>query len=318
MPKTSNTETSEHIVACLQLAILIEINAPKPGNVQPNANFQKTSYQHFLASAVAATSGFKTAAIQGIRAAEGKIKLSQIGIGTIIKNTIQRISNWQHDGNTLLGTITLLIPIAAAAGKTVRENNTFNLQKLRKNIQATTAATTPEDAVAFYEAIAIAKPGGLNRTPKFDATEPSAKQELLQTRTTLYDVFKISAKYDSIAKEWTTDYTIAFDTALPYLQKELEAESTINNAIVHTFLRILAKNPDTLIARKMGWKKAAEISNQARRILELGGLKTEKGKNALLSFDRNLRDSTNKLNPGTTADITATTLALHILNGYRP
>jgi triphosphoribosyl-dephospho-CoA synthase len=319
LPRISNTETAEHVAACLQLAILIEINAPKPGNVHQNANFHKTYYEHFLASAVATAPSFKTATTQGIKVAENKISLSQIGIGRIIKDAVKRINTWQHGGNTLLGTIILLSPIAVAAGKTLKENNnTFDLQKIRKNIRAVTTATTPEDAAALYEAIDIAKPGGLNKAPKFDATNPSSKQELLKTHTTLFDVFKISAKYDSISNEWTNNYPILFNTGLPFLKKQVETKNSINNAVVHTFLKILAENPDTLIIRKVGQKKAKEISNQARQILQLGGLKTRKGKKALATFDENLRDTENKLNPGTTADLITATLALHILSGYRP
>jgi triphosphoribosyl-dephospho-CoA synthase len=319
LPKTSNTETAEHVAACLQLAILLEISAPKPGNVHRNANFHKTNYEHFLASVVAIAPSFKTAAMQGIRVAERKISLSQVSIGRIIKGAIERINIWQHGGNTLLGTVILLSPIAVAAGKTLKENNnTFDLQKLRKNIKVVTTATTPEDAAALYEAIDTAKPGGLNKAPKFDATKPSSKQELLETHTTLFDVFKISAEYDSVSNEWINNYPIVFDTGLPFLKKELETKNSINNAVVHAFLKILAENPDTLIARKIGWKKAKEISNQARQILQLWGLKTKRGKDALATFDKNLRDPENKLNPGTTADLITATLALHILSGYRP
>jgi triphosphoribosyl-dephospho-CoA synthase len=319
LPKTSNAETEEHVAACLQLAILLEINAPKPGNVHRNANFHKTNYEQFLASAVAAVPSFKIATMQGVKVAERKISPSQVGLGRIIKDVIERINAWQHGGNTLLGTIILLSPIAVATGKTLKENkNTFDLQKLRKNIKAIVTATTPEDAVTLYEAIDIAEPGGLNKAPKFDATKPSSKQELLETHTTLFDVFKISAEYDSISNEWTNNYSTVFDTGLPFLKKELATKNNINDAIVHTFLKILAENPDTLIARKVGWKKAKEISDQARQILQLGGSRTNKGKDALAKFDEKLRDSENKLNPGATADLVTATLALHILNGYRP
>jgi triphosphoribosyl-dephospho-CoA synthase len=257
--------------------------------------------------------------MQGIRVAEGKISISQVGIGRIIKDAIKRISTWQHGGNTLLGTIILLSPIAVAAGKTLKENNNIiDLQKLRKNIKAAITATTPEDAVALYEAIDIAKPGGLNKVPKFDAAKPYAKQELRETHTTLFDVFEISREYDSISNELVNNYSIVFDTALPFLKRQLETQDSIYDSTVHTFLKILAEKPDTLIARKVGWKKARCISNQARQILQLGGLKTKKGRDALAEFDKNLRDSENKLNPGTTADLITATLALHILGGYRP
>ena len=319
MPRISNAETAEHVAACLQLAILLEINAPKPGNVHRNANFRKTNYEDFLASAVAATPSFKVAAMQGINIAERKISLSQIGVGRIIRDAIERISAWQHGGNTLLGTVTLLLPIAAAAGKTLKENkNIFDLGKLRKNIKTIVTATTPEDATAFYEAIDVARPGGLNKVPKFDATNSSSKQELLETCTTLFDVFRISAEYDSVSNEWIKNYPIVFNMGLPFLKEELKQKNNINDAVVQTFLKLLAENPDTLIARKVGWKKAKEISDQARQILQSGGLKTKRGKDALALFDESLRDSENKLNPGTTADLTTATLALHILSGYRP
>lgn len=319
MPEPSNIETAEHVAASLQLAILLEINAPKPGNVHPNTNFQKTNYEQFLASAVAAAPSFKKAAMRGVKLAEDKINPSQAGIGRVIKDAVERIDAWQHGGNTLLGTVILLAPIAVAAGKTLKENGrTLDMHKLRKNIKTIITATTPEDAVALYEAIDAAKPGGLNKAPKFDATEPSSKQKLLKTRTTLLDVLKISAHYDSIANELTNNYPIVFDTGLIWLRKELETKNNTNTAVVHTFLKILAETPDTLIARKVGPKKAEKISLQARQILQLGGLKTKKGRSALSTFDKELRDSDNKLNPGTTADLITATLALHILSGYRP
>ncbi len=84
------------------------------------------------------------------------------------------------------------------------------------------------------------------------------------------------------------------------------------------FLKLLSEIPDTLIARKAGSVKAEEISHQALQVLEFGGLSTQEGREALAELDKNLRDSENKLNPGTTADLVTATLALHILSGYRP
>jgi triphosphoribosyl-dephospho-CoA synthase len=301
------------------LAILLEVNAPKPGNVHRNANFHKTNYEHFLASAVAVAPSFKTATARGILVAKGRINPAEVGVGRIIKDAVERVNIWQHGGNTLLGTAILLSPMAVAAGKTLKENDgIFDLTKQRASMKTIVIATTPEDAVALYEAIDIAKPGGLNKAPKFDATEASSKQKILETHTTLFEVFKISAEYDSVSSEWVNDYHIVFDVGYPLLRKELQTRNNINTAIVHTFLKLLSEVPDTLVARKAGLTKAEEISCQARHVLELGGLNTIDGKKALAELDKNLRDSENKLNPGTTADLITATLALHILGGYRP
>ena len=319
MHEISKRDVAEHVASCLQLAILLEINAPKPGNVNRRSNFQNTKYEHFLASAVAIAPSFKTATTRGILVAEGRLRYASVSIGKIIKDAVEKSNSWQHGGNTLLGTILLLSPIAVGAGKTLRENDgILHLAKLRTNMESVTTSTTPEDAVAVYEAIDIAKPGGLNKVPNFDATEPSSKQKILKTRTTLFDLFVISANYDSIASEWVNNYPLVFDYGVPFLREEVKRRDNINEAIVHTFLKLMSENPDTLIARKAGLTKAREISQRARQALDQGGLSTRNGKEALTKLDRNLRDPKNNLNPGTTADLTTATLALLILSGYRP
>ena len=85
-----------------------------------------------------------------------------------------------------------------------------------------------------------------------------------------------------------------------------------------SYLKILSRVPDSLISRKFGSSKAEEISFRAKKILERGGIITERGKRELILFDQRLRNNKNKINPGTTADLTASTLAISILNGYRP
>jgi len=92
---------------------------------------------------------------------------------------------------------------------------------------------------------------------------------------------------------------------------------SLNAAIIHTFLKVLAERPDTFISRKVGLEKARAISEDAKNILALGGAVTPKGRESLLLFDKKLREYGNNYNPGTTADITAATIALVLLNGYR-
>jgi triphosphoribosyl-dephospho-CoA synthase len=89
-------------------------------------------------------------------------------------------------------------------------------------------------------------------------------------------------------------------------------------AVVHTYLKILSEYPDTFIARKAGIEKAWQVSADAKRALELGGLETQDGRKSIFELDSRLREYENRLNPGTTADLTAAALALCTLNGYRP
>jgi len=312
------TKTSHQVSSCLQLAILLEVSAyPKPGNVHRTADFQGTRYEHFLASAVAVASHFKHAAEQGISVCHGKLCPEEVEIGRIIKEAVLDVNAWQHGGNTLLGSIILLVPMAVAAGMTFIQGK-FSVVKMREHLKQIIESTTPLDAVNAYDAIEIAKPGGLGKAPRLDVSDASSKKKILDENISLFEVFKISAPWDSISSEWVKNYPVTFDIGYPYLSKQLKETRDVNTATVHTFLKILSKVPDTLIARKTGLAKARVVSKQAEHVLEMGGLTTSKGRRLLLELDKKLRDPKHQLNPGTTADLTSATLALAILNGYRP
>jgi len=309
---------AQYIQRCLQLAIILEVSADKPGNVNLVVDFEGTRVEHFLASSVAAGPSFYEAAQRGIEIAEKKRKLSEAGLGELIKWGIKDIDEWQHGGNTLLGTIMLFAPLAVAAGMTPTDDK-YNMgyAVLRRNMDAVIKASTAQDSVAVYEAIDIAKPSGLNGAPDLSVKTQDSKQRLIKENVTLHQVFKIASGYDDICSEWIKNFPITFDLAYPYLQNELKHKD-LNSAIVNSFLKVLATHPDTFISRKVGEAKAQEVSNGAKEILELGGTESQKGKEALIAFDKKLRKAGNDYNPGTTADITAAALALTTLSGYRP
>ncbi len=81
------TEKADYISRCLELAILFEVSGyPKPGNVHRTADFPGTTFEHYLASAVAITPSFRKVAEQGIRVSRGEIESSELGIGNVIKD----------------------------------------------------------------------------------------------------------------------------------------------------------------------------------------------------------------------------------------
>ena len=311
-------EKAKHISKCLELAILLEVSAAKPGNVNFTVGFEGTRVEHFLASAVAAAPSFEEAANRGIAVSEKKLSVNDVGMGQIIKKCAVDINAWQKGGNTILGTVILFMPIAVAAGMTpVKGNFDLDFSHLRENLKLAVESTTPEDALHLYEAIDIAKPSGLNGAPDLDVHDPHSKERILKENVSLYEVFKIAAGYDDVCSEWVNNYPITFNLAYPYLSEQLKSRA-LNTAIVHTFLKVLSEHPDTFIARKVGYEKACEISLDAKKVMELGGVETSNGRKSLREFDRKLRESANLLNPGTTADITAAALALCTLSGYRP
>lgn len=311
-------EKAKHISKCLEMAILFEVSANKPGNVSFVVGFEGTRVEHFLSSAVAAAPSFEEAARRGIAVANGKLSISDVGMGQLMKDCVADIDAWQKGGNTLLGTVMLFIPIAVAAGMTpMKGDSDFDLQRLRENIKLAVESTTAEDAVHLYDAIGIAKPSGLNGAPDLDVKDSRSKERLLKEHVSLFEVFKIAAGYDDVCYEWVNNYPITFDMAFPYLMDQLK-RNCLNTAIIHAFLKVLSERPDTFISRKVGLEKTREVSADAKMVLELGGMETQEGRASILMFDKKLRKSGNNYNPGTTADITAATLALCTLSGYRP
>jgi triphosphoribosyl-dephospho-CoA synthase len=314
----TNKEKTQHISKCLQLAILLEVSAEKPGNVNFASSFEGTICQHFLASAVASGPWFQEAARRGVSVEDNKLAINDVGLGQLIKFCATDVNSWQRGGNTILGTIMLFAPIAVAAGMTPnRKDYSFDFSVLRKNIDCVVKSTTAQDSVHLYEAVDIANPSGLNNAPDLDVTDLRSKERLIKENVTLFEVFKIASEYDDICAEWAQNYPVTFELAYPYLMKQLQSKP-LNTAIVHTFLKILSERPDTFIIRKVGKEKAKIVSYEAKAALELGGLETVEGKKSLAAFDEKLRLSQNKCNPGTTADLTASALALCTLSGYRP
>jgi triphosphoribosyl-dephospho-CoA synthase len=312
-------EKARHISKSLELAILLEVSADKPGNVNLTVGFEGTRYEHFLASAVAAAPSFELAAERGVAVHRREVQISHVKLGRIIRDCVADINAWQHGGNTLLGTVILLSPIAVAAGMIPnREERVFEIPELRENVKLVVESTTPKDAVDVYEAIKIANPSGLGKAPELDVNDPNSVNKILEENVSLFQVFKIASRYDNVCSEWVNNYPITFDVAYPCLMEQIRKTKDLNTAIIHTFLKVLEEYPDTFIARKVGFGKTREVSSKAKEILKLGGLETSRGKESLRKFDLELRQSSNLLNPGTTADIIAAALALSVLGGYRP
>ena len=313
-------DKAKHISKCLEMAILFEVSANKPGNVNFVVGFEGTRVEHFLSSAVAAAPSFEEAARRGIAVASGKLKVTDIGMGQLMKDCVADIHAWQRGGNTLLGTVMLFVPMAVAAGMTpIDDKGKFDLVKLRENMKLGVESTTAHDAVGLYDAIAIANPSGLNGAPDLSVTDSQSKARLMRENVSLFQVFKIAEGYDDICFEWVNNFPTTFDLAFPYLMEQLSGKGKcLNTAIIHTFLKVLAERPDTFISRKVGLEKTLPISQDAKQVLQLGGVETPIGRESILLFDKKLREYGNNYNPGTTADITAATLALCTLNGYRP
>jgi triphosphoribosyl-dephospho-CoA synthase len=291
---------AEDIAYYAQLASILEASAPKPGNVNRVYDFADTKYEHFVIAGIALGGPALQAAKRGFDACIGEIKISEIKIGELIKEAVFLASKWTYGRNTNLGIAILLIPLCASAGMALSKKNDF-----RENIDPILKGTTYRDTLGLYAAIRHANLGGLGSSKRLDVMNPESDGEIKKDGINLYQIMKVTEN-NSIASELIHSYDISFNTGYPSIVDSI-AEKDISGAIVHTHLTILSQIPDTLIARKNGIKTAEKVSEDAKKVLD--------GKMNINDFDSSLRSEDNRLNPGATADLVASSLFIALLKG---
>jgi triphosphoribosyl-dephospho-CoA synthase len=154
----------------------------------------------------------------------------------------------------------------------------------------------------------LAGAGGLGKSGEADIEQEPA--------VTLLEAMQLAKDRDSIAREYTTGFEITFTTGYPALKQAWDAQKDARRAIVHAYLTILAKVPDTLIGRKRGEALARHVSDRAQEILDAGCIFSAEGRQAIAAFDLELRDANHSLNPGTTADITTAAIFLVLMEKF--
>jgi len=282
--RTSVSLQSADVAVAAQLACLIEASAPKPGNVSPGRPFADLSYEEFLASA---------AAIGGPLAGAGMRPL-----GATVRLAVEATARWTRS-NSNLGIVLLLAPLARAALMEQRDAD------LRRTLQRVLEATTVDDARDVYAAIRRAAPGGLGRVDVEDVAEEPSR--------TLLDVMRLAAGRDDVAREYATVFDRTFLTGAPAIDRARRDGLSWDDAVVETFLTLLAAAPDTHIVRRAGAAMAAEVSEQARAVLSAGGARSASGRRAIDDMDRGLR--ARGINPGTTADLIGAAVFIALLGG---
>jgi triphosphoribosyl-dephospho-CoA synthase len=315
--------SSADVIVAAQLACLLEVSAPKPGNVSPGRHFSDTRYEDFLASAAALGAPFAKAAEQPL--------------GLTVRRAIEATRRWAR-GNTNLGIVLLLAPLARAALRNAHDEGKkrsttrgsgFGIRdskeehavikprvpgpepplvlSLRTALRQVLEETTVEDAREVYEAIRMASPGGLGHAEGQDvADEPDV---------TLLETMRLAAHRDGIAREYMTGFEVTFGVGLRALERARGDGLSWDDAVLETFLTMLAANIDTHVVRRAGGAVAANIQERATDVIGRGGVRTEAGRRAIEEMDRAIRDGGNAGNPGTTADLTAAAIFVFVLCG---
>ncbi|MEJ2251702.1 MAG: triphosphoribosyl-dephospho-CoA synthase [Candidatus Lokiarchaeota archaeon] len=295
-------QSIEDIIRCSTLSSLLELSGwPKPGNVHRTHDFEDTRFEHFLSAISAIQPSFHKFCK---RIFDSVQKFDQnydlINLGSVYFESVNTMMDWQMGGNVLLGHILILTPLLASTTLCLKFNK-LKFKHLKRILLKIIEDSTVEDTINLYKAIRKANPGGLG------------KVQVL--KWLLIHLF--SKEYDLISREYATGYQIIFNTGIPYYIEKFKSTKDINVATVDTFLRILSLFPDSLIIRKSNEKNALKISQEASKIIRMGGISKKDGLKATLELDKFIQRRKGKLNPGTTADILAGVIFCSLISGIR-
>ncbi len=261
---------------CAAAASILEATAPKPGNVHPGASFDDLAYADLVAAGLAIAPVMERAARRSLG-------------GTILAAV--RASRAVTGSNANLGIVLLIAPLAAADEP--------------HGVDGVLDRLTAADAADVWQAIALAQPGGMGTSSRDDLRGPAP--------TDLRAAMRQAAPHDTIARLWAEGYADLFAGPVHDLATDLAADLPVLDAIIRCQLRQLAREPDTLIARRHGTAVAADVSRRAADVLAAGS----DWRAAVAGFDATLR-APRRLNPGTTADLVAAALYILVHDGRLP
>lgn len=267
-----------------QLACSLEVLAPKPGNVYPGAewNFTNTTVTDFLKSAQAISPIFDQA--------------GALSVGDLVLLSIQA-TQFQVTTNTNLGQVLLLGPLA----KTLAEFGELS----ESNVQLILDRLTIDDSIKVYEAIRLAKPGGMGHKADQDIQS--------QPTESLLQIMKMVQAEDGIAEAYATGFRKIFQAGRSALYQSIYSGKHWRDVIVDCHMELLMLG-DTLIRRKAGAEAEVNVQQRARSVLNLKSDPIRYA-HALKEFDLFLRVNGNRLNPGTTADLVTASLFIGLADG---
>jgi triphosphoribosyl-dephospho-CoA synthase len=267
---------------CATLACVLEATARKPGNVHPQASFSDVSYPDFVACAIAIGPIMQTA--------------QMFGVGPTIGACMSRCRELTQ-ANTNLGIVLLLAPLAAVAAN----------RPLDEGVRDVLGRLTMSDARAVYAAIRLARPGGLGRVAEQDVSRAPTMD--------LVSAMRLAADRDLVARQYANGFREVFADGVPSLLAAQAAGLNWEEALIRCHLELMARHPDTLIARKLGWDEAQEAARRAAAVLAAGWPETEESHRLCFKLDDWLRADGNCRNPGTTADLVTASLFVALREG---
>lgn len=267
---------------CATLACLLEVAAPKPGNVHRGCDFEDMTFVDFAVSAAAIGPVMDNA--------------QRLGLGPTVLQAIQATRRLVAV-NTNLGTVLLLAPLSCVPRD----------RPLGSGVAEVIQRLTALDAQQVYRAILLAAPGGLGRVEQMDVADRPPED--------LLGAMRAAAGRDLVARQYADNFDLVLNTVASWLCEGRDAGWSLTESIVHAQLRLMARHPDSLIERKCGPEIARQSADFATGVLAAGSPRSDAYQRLLGDLDFWLRCDGNRRNPGTTADLIAAGLFAVLRDG---
>lgn len=274
----------ESLAQAYQAACEAELLAYKPGNVSIYSEAHDMSCEDFRASA---------------RASALPLTDPCLGLGEKIYRAIEA-TRQVVACNTNLGIVLLAAPLLQACQQAKRG------QTLQDALKQILAQTTLEDADWVYQAIRLAAPAGLG-----DAEKADVKQS---PQISLLEAMCLAQARDRVAKQYASGYQDIIEWGIPQYDKTMTKWGCEVWATLAVFVELLKKFPDSHIERKFGKGFNGFILDKMSQVSEFldHSIQPETVLPLLGKVDAEFKAK--GLNPGTTADLTVTTLLYVRLN----
>ncbi len=265
----------------------LELRAFKPGNVSIYSEGHGMTVEDFRHSA----------RVSAPYLADGRLSLGE-RIYYAIRATRDAVGC-----NTNLGIVLLCAPLLQAAQSEPGEHG------LKECLQAVLNGTTRTDAEWVYRAIRLAAPGGLGRSPVEDVHRPP--------QVSLGEAMRLASRRDRIAFQYGNGYADIFEFAIPRYHSALSRWGDPQWAAVAVYVGLLGRIPDSHITRKFGERFTGLVATRMAALDQALATSARPGQAMQLLKDVDAEFKSVGINPGTTADLTVTSLLIVDLEALR-
>lgn len=283
----ASMRTEKQLSALYEAACLQELQALKPGNVHIFAAGHDMDVAHFMQSAAVSSSPLSDA---------------QKTVGERIFAAMQA-THAAVGMNTNLGIILLCAPILHAYQTlNCNDGQKVTTADLQGALHHTLTTLTIDDAALAAQAVVLAKPAGLGDSDVHDVNR--------SPDVSLFQMMQYAASKDRIAFQYVNQFSDVFTLGLDSYQEAMQRWHSEPWATTWVYLNYLAQMPDTHIVRKYGNSAAENVLKMAKDMQDKIRLaehpKLLRGE--LIAWDSALKK--NRINPGTSADLTVATLLI--------